>query len=142
MTLRKGEFWTCWQCTLRNPLDTLLCQACKARSTSQGQPTAPSASSRLRVVDVGKNTSGGSDPARSPSPRHGKQKLIHSSSGGAIPKQVIKRNGLILEVFKSTVPSLIPIIYFIHHENAYHFYLNLFADYFYLSSSQSHTNHR
>ncbi|XP_073994307.1 calpain 15 small optic lobes isoform X2 [Rhodnius prolixus] len=92
MTLRKGEFWTCWQCTLRNPLDTLLCQACKARSTSQGQPTAPSASSRLRVVDVGKNTSGGSDPARSPSPRHGKQKLIHSSSGGAIPKQKAGRN--------------------------------------------------
>uniref|UniRef100_A0A023F4R8 Putative calpain-like thiol protease family n=2 Tax=Triatoma infestans TaxID=30076 RepID=A0A023F4R8_TRIIF len=94
MTLRKGEFWTCWQCTLRNPLDTQLCQACKARSSTNqqqhGQPTAPH-SARLRVIDVGKNSSGSGNAARSPSPRHGKQKLIHAG-GGAIPKQKAGRN--------------------------------------------------
>ena len=30
MTLRKGEFWTCAQCTLKNSLAFGICSACKA----------------------------------------------------------------------------------------------------------------
>lgn len=30
MTLRKGEFWSCVQCTLKNSLTTTICVACKA----------------------------------------------------------------------------------------------------------------
>lgn len=33
MTLRKGEFWTCSQCTLKNSLATGVCSACKAVRT-------------------------------------------------------------------------------------------------------------
>lgn len=29
MTLRKGEFWTCSQCTLKNSLGQSICSACK-----------------------------------------------------------------------------------------------------------------
>lgn len=29
MTLRKGEFWSCAQCTLKNPISSPVCMACK-----------------------------------------------------------------------------------------------------------------
>lgn len=49
MTLRRGEFWTCVKCTLKNPLMITACTACKTNKQSFELPA----------------------PSRSPSPRHG-----------------------------------------------------------------------
>ncbi|XP_014255422.1 calpain-D isoform X2 [Cimex lectularius] len=77
MTLRKGEFWSCPCCTLRNPLSSQCCQACKSHNN------------KSKLLDVPQK----SITPRSPSPRHSKQKLLHST-GGAIPKQktIARRN--------------------------------------------------
>lgn len=49
MTLRKGEFWSCNKCTLKNPLHISICKVCKTDRNTLDVP-APS--------------------SRSPSPRH------------------------------------------------------------------------
>ncbi|KAL1110427.1 hypothetical protein AAG570_007958 [Ranatra chinensis] len=73
MTLQKGEFWICSQCTLKNPLATQNCQACKSQN-------------RVLLDVQPKNVI-----PRSPSPRHSK---TTSQALGAIPKQkpVSRRN--------------------------------------------------
>lgn len=48
MTLRKGEFWSCNKCTLKNPLHIAICKVCKTDRNSLDLPA----------------------PSRSPSPRH------------------------------------------------------------------------
>lgn len=48
MTLRKGEFWTCNKCTLKNPLHISICKVCKTDKNTLDVPA----------------------PSRSPSPRH------------------------------------------------------------------------
>lgn len=52
MTLRKGEFWSCTKCTLKNPLTSPLCKVCKTEKNSLNMPVV----------------------SRSPSPRHGGSK--------------------------------------------------------------------
>lgn len=75
LTLRKGEFWTCQHCTLKNPLNVQICQVCKNQNKL-------SLSMPLKTASP-----------RSPSHKHGKQKLLQAV-GGAIPKQkaVVRRN--------------------------------------------------
>lgn len=60
MTLKKGEFWSCSKCTLKNSLNISSCKACKSEKTT------------LDVITRSK----------SPSPRHGKSK--RQSKGGGI----------------------------------------------------------
>ncbi|CAA9993802.1 unnamed protein product [Nesidiocoris tenuis] len=88
MTLRKGEFWTCPQCTLRNPIGIHACQVCKAQNKT---------SSPLLLDVPNKNV-----PApRSPSPRHGSSRPKHfqgvsgsgcSSAGQKQQKPVTRRH--------------------------------------------------
>lgn len=52
MTLKKGEFWSCSKCTLKNSLNVSTCKACKSE----------------------KNTLDVISRSKSPSPRHGRSK--------------------------------------------------------------------
>lgn len=68
MTLRKGEFWSCSKCTLKNPLTLTACKICKTRKNLD----VPVASSR------------------SPSPRHGSRSKNVFSNNNMLPKELMK----------------------------------------------------
>lgn len=60
MTLKKGEFWSCSKCTLKNSLNVSTCKACKNEKST------------LEVIARSK----------SPSPRHGRSKRQSKGGGG------------------------------------------------------------
>lgn len=72
MTLRKGEFWSCSKCTLKNPLTLTACKICQTKKN----------------LDVSLLSS------RNPSPRHGSSKHAHKNNFGGnnnmLPKELMK----------------------------------------------------
>lgn len=61
MTLKKGEFWSCPKCTLKNSLNVSSCKACKSDKST------------LEVISRSK----------SPSPRHGRSKRQTKGAGAS-----------------------------------------------------------
>lgn len=63
LTLRKGEFWSCSQCTLKNSLATHTCSACKAPRQSSAhvsrQPNNTAASPNVMIAPTTTTTSTG-----------------------------------------------------------------------------------
>lgn len=115
-TLRKGEFWSCVQCTLKNSLSRTSCSACKSakpalpQNNNNFKPYTQQQPSQPPQIAIGNTSGNGPRPRtstsgdtglnnlsphgqnrvnRSPSPRHSNNVQGGGSSlvGGAIPKR-------------------------------------------------------